>query len=212
MKHLYFLILLCFSFNLNAQKYHPDRISIQNKEYDYRFHHLEQYFNYYPEKRIVTNKDSTIINRGYIAFYEIYNDEIYLKDIKIPEHKNNYSKLISVRDKFTTSKEARVPLRWVNGVIQIGIGSNEIKNDSLKPVNTNNLIFEINKGKIQRSLQFNKEEMRIFNNFQWNKFYNTREYAVLTYKLKNIGLTEGEIVYHVYNNILYYSKKIYLQK
>lgn len=194
-----------------GQKYIPDRIQINGNEYDYRFHHLEQYFNYYPDKRIVQNKDSTIVNRGYIAFYEILDDELYLRDIKVESSKDSIN-FVSVREKFSPSTEERIPLRWVNGVVQIGLGIDDFKNDSLRPLNNNNLIFEIQRGKIKRKLQFNKEEMRIFKNFQWNKFRTTNEYLLIYRRLQNLGLSESEINVHIYNNVLYYSKRIFLQK
>lgn len=211
MKHFYFLFLFAIASSVFGQKYIPDRIQINGKEYDYRFHHLEQYFNYYPDKRIVQNKDSTIVNRGYIAFYEILNDELYLRDIKVESSKDS-TNFVSVREKFSPSTEELIPLRWVNGVVQIGLGVDDFKNDSLRPLNDNNLIFEIQRGKIKRKVQFNKDEMRIFKNFQWNKFRTTNEYLLIYRRLQNMGLSESEINVHIYNNVLYFSKRIFLQK
>lgn len=212
MKNLYIVIFICTSLLTNAQKYHPDRIRINSKEYDYRQHHLEQYFNYYPEKRIVPNIDTTLVNRGYIATYEIFDDQIFLLDLEIPRTKNDFRQLKSIREKFSTSKSERIPLRWVNGVIHIGIGEDSFKKDSLMPTNTNNLILEIQKGRVVRTENFNKEEIRVFKNFQWNKFYTTREYYVIYNKLKKLGYLEGEITKHIFDNLLYYSKKIHLRK
>jgi len=213
MKHFYLLIsFVLFSSNNFAQKYEPDRIIFKNDEYDYRFHHLEQYFNYYPEKRIVPNKDSTIINRGYIAVYEIYENELFLRDIRVIDTKSEENKYVSVREKFSPSKEERIPLRWVNGVIIIGLGEDDFKNDSLRPINSDNLILEIRRGKVQRELKFGKEQMRVFKNFQWGKYQKTYEYQVLSNKLRQNGLFENEIIQHIFNNVFYYSRKIYLQK
>lgn len=204
-----YLVFLIFFSTAFSQVYQPDKITINSKEYDYRFHHLEQYFNHYPDKRIVQNKDSTIINRGYIAFYEIYEDVLYLTDIKI---QTDSLKLRSVRDEFSASKEPRIPLRWVNGVVQVGVGIDDFKRDSLQPINDDNLIFEIQRGKVTRKFNFRKEEMRIFKKFQWNKFLTTNEYFVLHRKLETLGLSEIEINNHIFNNVLYYSKRIFLQK
>ena len=211
MKHFYFLFLFVISFTAFGQKYIPDRIQLNGNEYDYRFHHLEQYFNYYPDKRIVQNKDSTIVNRGYVAFYEIFENELYLRDIKIENAKDSTG-YVSVREKFSPSTEERIPLRWVNGVIQIGLGIDDFKNDSLRPLNENNLIFEIQRGKVNRKVQFNKDEMRIFKNIQWNKFRTTNDYLSIYRKLQNRGLSESEINVHIYNNVLYYSKNIFIRK
>jgi len=211
MKYFYFLFLLVTSFAVFGQKYIPDRIIWNGNEYDYRFHHLEQYFNYYPDKRIVQNKDSTIVNRGYVALYEIFNDELYLRDIKIQKGVDSIT-MVSVRDKFSPSTEERIPLRWVNGLVQIGLGIDDFKNDTLRPLNDNNIVFEIQRGKIKRNVKFNKDEMRIFKNFQWNKFRTTNDYLLIYNKLQNMGLSETEINVHVYNNVLYYSKSIFLRK
>nr|WP_297308816.1 hypothetical protein [uncultured Flavobacterium sp.] len=202
-------VYLVFSIHVFSQKYQPDQILINGKQYDYRFHHLEQYFNYYPEKRIVPNKDSTIFHRNYIAYYEIYENELFLRDIQI---KDDYNKLKSVRDKFSFSKEERILLRWVNGVVHIGIGVDDFSKDSLRPSNDNNLFFEIQRGKVKRKLNFGKEEMRIFKKFQWNKFRNTEEYSLLYQKLYDHGLERSEIDVHIFNNVFYYSKRIFLQK
>lgn len=211
MKNYFVLFLFVFCFAVYAQRYLPDRMLLNGNEYDYRFHHLEQYFNYYPDKRIVPNKDSTIVNRGYVAFYEIYNDELFLRDIKI-ENKQDSTGYVSVREKFSPATEERIPLRWINGVVQIGLGVDDFKNDSLRPLNNNNIVFEIQRGKIKRKVQFNKDEMRIFKNFQWNKFRITNDYLLIYNKLQNMGLSESEINVHIYNNVLYYSKSIFIRK
>lgn len=208
MKKIYFLFSI-ITFNLFGQKYQTDQILINGKEYPYRFHHLEQYFNHYPEKRIVPNKDSTVFNRGYIAFFEIYDNELFLRDLKIPIKSDS---LVSVREKFSPIKDERIPLRWVNGVIQIGVGKDDFSKDSLRPMNDNNLIFEIQRGKIKRKINFGKEEMRVFKNFQWNKYRTTYEYLVLYNRLAAYGLNPTEIDAHIFENLLYYSKRIYLQK
>lgn len=210
MKQIYFISIFLFSQLIQAQVYMPDKIIYNNQEFNYRFHHLEQYFNYYPEKRIIPTKDSTIIHRGYIATYEIFENELFLREIETTNKKNNQK--VSVRDKFSPSKEQRIPLRWVNGVIQIGLGTDDFKKDSIHPMNDSNLIIEINRGKIKRHLYLGKEEMRIFKNFQWNKYKNTHEYLVIYHKLRNKGWNESEINQHIFENILYYSKQIFLQK
>jgi len=63
-----------------------------------------------------------------------------------------------------------------------------------------------------RKLIYGKDEMRIFKNLQWNKYKTTNEYLVIKYKLQKLGLNDIEIDQHIFNNVLYYSKRIFLVK
>src|SRR5690606_22031327 len=85
MKHFYFIILFLSSLIAVAQDtaYETERTIWNGEEYPYRYHHLEQYFNYYPEKRPVASTDSTIINRNYIAVFEVKENKFYLNDLLV---------------------------------------------------------------------------------------------------------------------------------
>ena len=91
MKHFYTLILLLNTLCVAAQiKYEPETINWNGKWYPYRYHHMEQYFRYYPNKRPVASKDSTIINRNYLAIFEVSDNQFYLKVILIFPEKYAY--------------------------------------------------------------------------------------------------------------------------
>src|SRR5690606_24657368 len=87
MKHFYTVFLFFIAFQVLAQdtKYETERIIWNGVSYPYRYHHLEQYFNYYPEKRPVASVDSTIINRNYVAVFEVQDNKFYLNNLLVSE-------------------------------------------------------------------------------------------------------------------------------
>ncbi|HUH25891.1 MAG TPA: hypothetical protein VLY87_04650, partial [Flavobacterium sp.] len=150
MKHFYFLFIFLFSFAAQAQSqpYETERMIWNGIEYPYRYHHMEQYFNYYPEKRPVVNKDSTIINRNYIAFFEIKENKLYLNDLLISG--KTKTKDYSVLKELNPKSEAMF-LSWISGLFEFGTGLEQFqKNDSLVPYYNNYIVFEVNRGIIGR--------------------------------------------------------------
>ncbi len=209
--------LLCFFVSLFtiaaiSQTYHPDKITIDGKTYDYRYHHMEQYFRSFPDKRPVPNKDSTLLNRGYIAEFEIDQTRtFYLKDIKIPQD-NDFNRLISTMDKVSAQENEKMPLFWVNGLFDIGIGNPIYGKDSLSPSYTQYLVIEITKGKLTRSNEFTEKQLKSFKSYQWNTFYYSAAYRRTYDLLKRSGMPEDEIEDHIYYHILFYSKRNFLIK
>ena len=151
MKHYYIISFIFISFFATAQKkYEPEQIIWNGTTYPYRYHHMEQYFRYYPNKRPVSSKDTTIINRNYLAVFEVLENKFYLKDLLI-NGKNQKVKNYSVLHKLNENNEPLF-LNWINGLFDIGVGLKKFsKTDSITPVYDNYIVFEIKKGIIGRT-------------------------------------------------------------
>lgn len=209
--------LLCFFVSLftlvvKSQTYHPDKITINGKTYDYRYHHMEQYFKSFPDKRPVPNKDSTLLNRGYIAEFEIDKEHtFYLKDIKTLQN-HDIRQLVSVMNKVSNRENEAMPLFWVNGLFDIGIGDPLYEKDSLFPSYSRYLVIEITKGKLTRLNEFTDKQLKSFKSYQWNTFYYSAAYKRTYNLLKRSGMPEEEIEDHIYYHILFYSKRNFLVK
>jgi hypothetical protein len=76
---LFFII----PFNTYATAQYPDKIIYNGIEYGLLVNPLEAYLSVNPDKRPKSNMRSTALWRGYVATFEILNNELYLKDIKI---------------------------------------------------------------------------------------------------------------------------------
>ncbi len=212
MKYFYFLFFCCVQ-TLIAQTYHPDKIDINGVIYDYRYHHIEQYFNYYPDKRPVVNKDSTIIARGYIAEYALIEQQLYLRSIKTPVD-GDYKHLVSNSKNIFADQQEGLKMHWVDGLFDVGLGSPNFtrSKDSLNPVFDSYYIFELKRGLVKSTQIFSYKEYKAFKDYQWERFRYSAEYTKLYNKLLQSSMDPIDIVEHIYNHILFYSKRSFLKK
>ncbi len=212
MKHFYLLFFCCVH-SLVAQTYHPDKIIIDGITADYRYHHMETYFNYYPLKRPVINKDSTIISRGYIAEYEIVNQQLYLRDLKTPLN-GNYQHLVSNTQNILTENGTPLKLHWIDGLFDVGLGSPNYPDlkDTLNPVYNSYYVFEIKRGLIKNTHIFTYKQYKAYKDYQWERFRYSPEYGKIYHKLQQSNMDPTAIQAHMYNNVLFYSKQNFLKK
>lgn len=212
MKHYYIIAFIFFSFFATAQKkYEPEQIIWNGENYPYRYHHLEQYFRYYPNKRPVVNIDTTIINRNYIAVFEVKENKFYLNNLLI-NGRNSKSKDLSVLHEINDKNEPMF-LNFVNGLFDIGLGTETfIKTDTLTPIYNTYIVFEVQKGTIGRTEIFTYKQLKLFKDYQYKRFKETQDYQRLKRRLINNGMTEFEASSHIYEFILFYSKSNLLKK
>lgn len=211
MKKIYFLFIIIVSIGCYAQtKYEPEQIIWEGKKYPYRYHHMEQYFRYYPLKRPIVNKDSTILNRNYLAVFEVIDKKFYLNDLFIPG-KDLKIKNQSVLKDINTKNEPMF-LNWINGLFDIGIsGEKYSKNDSLTPTYNNYIVFEVKKGEITRTENFTHNQLKLFKDYQLRRFKQTIDYDKLLQRLINNGMSPIEASTHIHDFILFYSKSNFLK-
>lgn len=211
MKYFYTITILLFALHTCAQKnYEPEIISWNGTTYPYRYHHMEQYFRYYPAKRPVVNKDSTIINRNYIAAFEVKDNKFYLNNILISG--NNKTKNVSAMNHIHDKSEP-LYLSWVTGLFDIGMGEEKYSvNDTLTPIYDNYIVFEVARGTIGRVENLTYNQLKLFKDYQHKRFKHTEEYTKLKRSLTQNGMTESEASSHIYNFILFYSKTNFLKK
>ncbi len=212
MKHCYFFILVLYCMCSSAQKkYETEQINWNGTVYPYRYHHMEQYFRYYPEKRPVPNIDTTIINRNYRAVFEVKNNKFFLNNIYI-QGKNKNIKDLSVLHELSPKNEPMF-LSWISGLFDIGLGSEKFtKNDTVNPIYDQYIVFEIDKGTIGRTEYFTYNQLKLFKDYQYRRFKETQDYKRLFRRLIYSGMTESEASSHIYEFILFYSKSNFLKK
>lgn len=61
----------------------PDKINYNGKEYNLNSNPLEVYFEKNPNKRPKSEVRSSALWRGYVATFEIIDNQLFLKDIEI---------------------------------------------------------------------------------------------------------------------------------
>lgn len=172
---------------------------------------MEQYFRYYPDKRPVPNIDTTIVNRNYLAAFEVKENKFYLNNLYI-NGKNPKVKDSSVLAELN-KKDEPMFLGWVSGLFDIGLGAEKfIKEDSLVPIYDHYIVFEVQKGNIGRTETFTYNQLKLFKDYQYKRFKETQDYKRLIHRLTYNGMSEDEASAHVYEFILFYSKSNFLKK
>lgn len=212
MKHFYlFFLFIGTTCSLAQKKYEPENIIWNGTSYPYRYHHMEQYFRYYPDKRPVPNIDTTIVNRNYIASFEVKDKKFFLNNIYI-DGRNPKTKDVSVLAELN-KKDEPMFLSWVSGLFDIGLGTEKFRpNDSLTPIYDAYIVFEVQKGNIGRTETFTYNQLKLFKEYQYKRFKTTQDYQRLYRRLVYNGMTEFEATSHIYEFILFYSKSNFLRK
>ena len=213
MKNYYALtfFIFCSTFVTAQQNYETEKIIWNSITYPYRYHHMEQYFRYYPHKRPVVSTDSTIVNRNYRALFEVKEDKFYLKDLYI---KDNSTQQYTTSTLHTLNERNEpILLNWVTGLFDIGVGTEKfLKSDSTNVVYDQYIVFEVKRGVVSRTQIFNYREMQVFKDYQYKRFKNTPEYDKLVNRLILSGMTIYQAHYHINQFILLYSRSNFLKK
>ncbi len=213
MKHFYTVFLFFITLQVLAQdtKYETERIIWNGISYPYRYHHLEQYFNYYPEKRPVASVDSTIINRNYVAVFEVQDNKFYLNNLLVSGNSSkekNHSVLKELQN-----KNEPMLLHWVSGLFEFGMGEEQFHpNDTINPYYNDYIVFEVVKGTIGRVENFTYNQLKLFKDYQYRRFRQNNDYQRLFRRLIQNGMSEIEASSHIYHYILFYSKSNFLKK
>ena len=105
---------------------YPDKITYKGIEYNLNSNPLEKYFEQFPEKRPDGGIMSTALWRGYVAYFEIIEDQLFVTDIKIQvpdkKSKDDYdTKWLSVFKQVFPNKE-KVKINWYTGILILPYG------------------------------------------------------------------------------------------
>lgn len=214
MKTILTLILTLFvRVNVFATAQYPDEIIYNGKEYNLHSNPLEAYFEKNPDKRPKGGVMSTALWRGYVATFEVKDNQLFLKDIEIEYHD-------------TTSKES-YPYKWRSVIMKVFPDQKDIKIDWLtgllvipygKLVNyvhmgygstyKNYILLEIDKGDLKKEKRFKYKEYEKFKKRQFQVFKQTDEYKIIKAELQKDGSSDKFINSFLRDFITQYTSKI----
>lgn len=188
MKIKFFFILILISVKFFATAQEPNKIIIGGKEYDLLNDPLESYFEQHPEdhpidgeKIIKKNKKGEKILkissgnwRGYLAYFEIKNNELYLVDLKIENPKRNKNDLISVYDKIFKEKLTQINY---TGILTVPNGDFlSTDNFGFSHYYKNYILITFQDDKILKQKTIDNENYIKFKIQQFQKYQKTEEY------------------------------------
>lgn len=209
-----FIIALFFTLKLFATPQIPDKLIYKGKEYKLLTFPLETYFKTHTDKRLEKKSLNTGLWRGYIATYEIKNNQLFLKDMSVMVNDPNSSHYTykSIIDKvFPNQKNIKVG--WISGLLQVANGKRIETYPQIygKIDYEHYLILEFDHGNFKKAIQLTYKQLDDFKDKQFQAFKKTEEYNKLVVKLKK-HLTNFDIDSVIRFDILEYTSTILIDE
>ena len=190
MKPLLILIFtVFFGLRLFATAQYPDKVIYNGKEYSLQSNPLESFFKENPDKLPKSEIVSTALWRGYVATFEVRDNQLYVKDIEIEVSDTSSTRTSSFKWKsvlnevFPGQKEVKV--EWITGLLVMPYG---------KIVNYVHMgygstyefytLLEFDKGNLVREKNFKYDEYEKLKERQFQAFKMTEDYKKLKARLQ----------------------------
>lgn len=142
----------------------PDILIYKGEEYALFSNPLEEYFEKHPDEKPQSDVTNTALWRGYIATFEIKDNQLFIKDIEIQyydEISDEYLWRSVIEEVFPNQKEVKVD--WFTGLLVIPQGKlvNYV-HMGYASTYENYILFEIDKGNLTKEKKFNHKEYEKF--------------------------------------------------
>jgi hypothetical protein len=185
MKHLIaFFAIFLISSNAFSTAQYPDKIIFEGKEYNLNTNPLEEYFEKNPNKRPKSEITSSALWRGYIATFEIKDNILLLKDIKIPQSAENWKSIISE----IFPNQTNIKIDWFSGLLVLPFGKRvNYVHMGYGSTFESYYLLEFENGNFKRKIKLNSEEYEIYREDQFTEFKKTEEYKKLVLEIKKEG-------------------------
>lgn len=197
---------------------YPDKISYKGTEYNLNSNPLEPYFEKYPDKRPEGGMMSTALWRGYIAYFEIIDEQLFLTDIKIEvsdeDSEDSYeTKWISAfKQVFPNEEKAKID--WYTGILILPHGKMvEYVHMGYASTYKKYWLLEIENGDFNEARKYNNKEFVKFKKRQFETFEKSEEYKKLYADLKENDESDNDefIKSFISNFIINYTTKFMVE-
>lgn len=166
---------------------YPDKILFEGIEYDLNSNPLEAFFEKFPEKKPRGGMSSTALWRGYVAYFEIIDKQLFVTDIMIQvpdETPGKRSKWISAFDQVFPAQE-KVKIDWFTGILILPHGKliNYV-HMGYASTYSKYWLLEIAGGDFKEARKYRNKDFLQFKQRQFAEFEKTEEYKKLYAELK----------------------------
>jgi len=214
-KYLFLILFLFHGLSLFATAQYPDIIIYNGKEYDLIVNPMEIYFENFPERRPQASLRSTALWRGYIAAFEIIQNELWIVDIKIEVRTSDIGAKKFTSEWVSVIKEcldgnSRMKVNWYNGLLIIPYG--EMVNYvhmGYASTYEKYFILEIHNGNLKRELNMDYKQFLEFREKQFELYKKTEEYRLFIERIRRNNETEEEIENFLRIFFINYLERIY---
>lgn len=188
------IIFFCFA-KLSATAQYPDKINYNSKEYSLLTNPLEKYFEKNEDKRPTGGVISSAMWRGYVATFEIIENELFVKDIEIQilDEKDGSLEWKSVINEVFPQADQR-KIDWFSGLLTLPYGELiHYVHMGYGSTYENYILIEIEKGRSIKSKDLNFKEYEILKEQQFEVYKKSPEYQEQKKELKKGGWKQKEI-------------------
>ena len=187
-KKIITLTLILFTLNINATAQQPDQIKIDGKKYKLNTNPLEEILK---ERPIKTKPDfiSTGNWRGYIAYFEVKENKLLLRDVTISKSSSIFNDgRYSVIKEIFPEKQNNIIAEWYNGALIVPYGEMVYyEHMGYGSLYENYYIIKVKKGIVYEKLKMNNIEFSKYKKEKFEIFKKSEQYQ----KEYNKGLNEG---------------------
>ncbi len=195
---------------------YPDKIKYNGIEYDLNSNPLEPYFDKHPDKR--PGMISTALWRGYVGYFEIIDNELYLTDMKIPrftDGKGNYNeKWFSIYRRYFPTQE-KVRIDWFSGILILPYGKRiKYVHSGYASIYSNYFLLEIKEGDFKKDKNYSYKQFLNFKERQFAEFKKTKDYQTRFENLKNSYLDESDTKFienFLKDNVMNYTSRFLVE-
>lgn len=182
-----------------------DKLIYENQEFYLNRELIEEYFREFPEKRPEFTVSCTALWRGYIAEFEIKNNELYI---------NKFDVLADIDFNLKALRDEIFPenkFEWYWGLIRIDDFRGEFDRE---PEDGIFEYLEIIKGNFKQKRTFNYLELQEFKKAQFEYFLISEEIEIIYdfWRRNNEnGIIKKEVINKiVFENMMEYTREVYV--
>ncbi|MBI5382535.1 MAG: hypothetical protein HZA31_11600 [Opitutae bacterium] len=171
----------------------PDKITIGSNEQEMICNPLESYLEKFPKKRPRDGIQSTALWRGYVAHFEIREEVLWVKDIKIevtkkgskaPEWESEWRSVLQEVFPKTSDRKAD----WFTGFLILPLGemTHYVHMGYASEYEQYRLVF-VRKGKVKANRVFTTTEYAEYKQLQFKAFSKTERYQAMKKQVDDKG-------------------------
>jgi hypothetical protein len=210
------ILTLFLGLRVFATAQFPDRIIYNGNEYSLHSNPLEPYFEKNPDKRPKGGIISTALWRGYVAIFEVRDNQLFLKDIEIEyqdttsKESDNYKWRSVINEVFPDQKNIKID--WLTGLLVIPHGKlvNYV-HMGYGSTYKNYILLEIDKGDLKKEKRFKYKDYELFKEKQFQAFKQTEDYKRIKADLQKDGSTDEFIDSFLRSFVTEYTSRILIE-
>lgn len=213
MKTVITIVLAFVTLQTFATAQYSDKIIYNGKKYELHANPLETYFEKFPDKRPKGGAFSTALWRGYVATFEVVENQLFLNKIEVRVLQPTTGKASEAVIKNVISEvfpnQDMVKVDWLTGIlvlpygrlmnyVHMGYGSTYKKY----------VLLEFNDGNLINEKRFNYKLYEDFKERQFQAFKQTDEYHKIKERLRMEGNTDDFIDSFLRSFVTSYTTKL----